>query len=107
VSVLIVARPGEARGLAGVLRAVAVQAQTRPGCLESHASTDLTIPEALRYVELWTDEARFREQICSGRFQRLIGVIEAAAEPPRLRVEVVSETRGFDYVEAVLRGGPQ
>lgn len=98
------ARPAEARGLAAVLRAVAAQALTQAGCLESHASTDLTIPEALHYGELWTDEARFREQVRSPRFQRLIGVIEAAAEPPRLHVEVVSETRGFEGVEAVRRG---
>jgi quinol monooxygenase YgiN len=104
VSLLIVARSGEVRGLAAALRSVAAQALTQPGCLESYASTDLTIGEALHYTELWSSEAYFRAQIRSERFKRLIRVIEAAAEPPRLHVQVVARTHGLEYIEDVLRG---
>jgi len=35
----------------------------------------------------------------------LIGIMEAAAEPPRFEVQIISRAYGLDYVAAVLRDG--
>jgi len=102
--VLIVARPGEVKGLVAALRSIMVQALGEPGCLECHLTTDLTNPSALHYAEHWTSEAQFRQQVSSARFRRLAWIIEAAAHPPRLEVQLVSQTRGLDYVQSALRG---
>ena len=73
-------------------------------CVECHLTTDLTTPDALRYVEQWTTDKDFREQVASPRFGRLIAIIEAARKPPTLRVEFIAETQGLEYVERVRQG---
>jgi len=80
------------------------QALAQPGCMDAHLSADLTNPDALHYGEQWASEAHFREQVVSERFRRLIGIIEASAEPPRLEVQLVSRTEGLEYVEDALQG---
>jgi quinol monooxygenase YgiN len=104
LSVCIVARPGEAGGLAAALRLVKTQALAQPGCADAHLSADLTNPDVLHYREDWVSEADFREEVRSERFKRLIRIIEASAEPPRLEVQLVSNTQGIEYVEQLIGG---
>ena len=68
-----------------------------------HLST-VSDSDTLHYSEEWFTESDFRSQIGTARFQRLIAVMEAAAEPPLFEVQIISRSYGLDYVAAVLRG---
>jgi quinol monooxygenase YgiN len=80
------------------------QALAQRGCVQCHLATDLTDSDTLHYSEQWSSELDFRAQIPSEHFRRVLAIMEAAAERPRLEVQLVSDTRGLDYIEAVLRG---
>ena len=105
LSVRLVARPGQARSLAAALRQLLAEARTARACVGHQLSTDLSDSDTLHYAEDWFTETDFRSQIGTPRFQRLIGIMEAAAEPPRFEVQIISRSYGLDYVAAVLRDG--
>jgi quinol monooxygenase YgiN len=104
MSLRLVAQPGDARSLSVALRAVMAQAQNNRHCLSCYVSTDVAAADTIHYVEEWTTDEALREQMRSDRFQWLIGLMEAAAEPPQFHVQVVCESRGLEYLETA-RGG--
>jgi quinol monooxygenase YgiN len=104
VSLLIVARQGQASSLAVALRLLMARTSGCPGLVASRVSTDLANPSEFHYVEEWLTEVDLQAQIRSERFKFFIAVLEAAAQPPQFDVELVSQFRGLDYVEGVLRG---
>jgi len=105
LSIRLVARPGDAKLLAAALRQLLAEARSARACVGHQLSVDLADTDTLHYAEEWFTEPDFRSQVGTPRFQRLIGVLEAAAEPPRFEVQVISRTYGLDYVAAVLRNG--
>jgi quinol monooxygenase YgiN len=104
LSVRLMARPGQARSLAAALRQLLAEARRARACVGHHLSTDVSDSDTLHYSEEWFTEPDFRSQIGTARFQRLIAVMEAAAEPPQFEVQIISRSYGLDYVAAVLRG---
>ena len=75
-----------------------------PGCRECSVWVD---PDStVHYVEEWETEADMRQRVRSSRFTSLLGVIEAANEPPRVQFDFVTSTRGLDYVAQVRSDVP-
>jgi hypothetical protein len=74
------------------------QAQSNRECVRCHVSTDVVSADTIHYVEEWVTDEALRDQMRSDRFQWLIGLMEAAAEPPQVDVQVICETRGLDYI---------
>ena len=104
LSLRLVARPGQAKSLAAALRQLLAEARTARACVGHQLSTDLSDSDTLHYAEDWFTESDFRLQIGTDRFQRLIAIMEAAAEPPRFEVQVIARAYGLDYIAAALRG---
>src|SRR5262245_26497626 len=103
LSLHLVARHSERRSLAAAFRTIMLQAVSDAGCISCQLSSDLGDPDVLRYVERWTSETQLRDQIQSKRFDTLIALMEASAEPPRLEIELVTRSYGLEYVHAVRR----
>jgi quinol monooxygenase YgiN len=80
------------------------QAQNHRECVGCYVSTDVASPDTIHYVEEWVTDDALREQMRSDRFQWLIGLMEAAAEPPQVDVQVVCKTGGLEYIREA-RGG--
>jgi quinol monooxygenase YgiN len=97
---------GRAATLAAALRQSMLQTQPDPACLFCSVSTDVTDPATLHYVEEWATEQDFAAQIRSDRFHRLMALMETAATPPRIGVQLVSRSHGFEYIEAAFSGEP-
>jgi quinol monooxygenase YgiN len=92
-------------------RFLMVGTRLEPGCLGCSvwAEPDSTV----HYVEEWTTEADLRRRVASDGFTSVLSLVEAAQEPPRVRFDFVSSTRGLEYVAEVRhpeagkdRGGP-
>jgi quinol monooxygenase YgiN len=69
------------------------------GCHECSVWVDAD--RTIHYLEEWQTEADMRQRIRSSRFTSLLGVIESAHGPPRVRFDFVTSTRGLDYVSQV------
>lgn len=75
------------------------------GCLRCDLSIDTESRHTLIYSEEWASEESLTRQILSDRFVRVLMLMETASRPPELDFAFVSETRGLEFVEAVLREG--
>ena len=102
---LIASRTG-ARALLDAFRCLMAPTRLEPGCLRCLVWEEIEEDTTLHYAEEWATEADMRRRVQSDRFTSLLGVMEAAAEPPRVQFDFVTSTRGLDYVEEVrhLRG---
>jgi hypothetical protein len=52
-------------------------------------------------VEEWHSQEDLDRQIRSIHYTRLPAIMEAAAEPPELRLSWVQKVKGLEYLEAV------
>jgi quinol monooxygenase YgiN len=85
------------------LRFLALPTNFEPGCLGCRVSTEYDDGSFVRYEEEWATEEAMRLHVRSERFTRLLEVLESAPEPPEIKFDFVSQTRGLDYVEEVRR----
>lgn len=100
----MVAPPRRAEELTGTLRSLMLPLQAEPGFVSCRLYTEAGRPEALCYVEEWATSEELDDHIRSSHFTRLLGVMEAAVEPPDLRLNWITEVKGFDYLERVRLG---
>ena len=70
-------------------------------CLKCELWTAEGDPDTLHYEEQWASEHAMRERVRSDAFTRLLEVMEAAAQPPDVEFDFVTEQRNLDYVESV------
>jgi len=99
LTVAITARAQGDREMMDALRFILVGTRLEPGCVECSAWVD---PDAtVHYVEGWATEDDLRRHVRSDRFTSLLGVLEAAAEPPRVQFDFINSTRGLDYVAEI------
>jgi quinol monooxygenase YgiN len=96
---------GESWRLVEALRSVMEPTRPDNGCVacELALSSKSDDPPGIRYVEDWSSEEELRKRVRSDRFLRLVAVMEEAMYPPELTFELVSGTRGLDYVEEARR----
>ena len=71
------------------------------GCLD--CSTWVEPDWTVHYLEDWATEAHMRARVRSEVFTRLLSVIEASEEQPRVQFDFVTKTRGLDYIEEIRR----
>ena len=103
LALTLVAHRGQIKELATELRVLMGQALGKPGLVDCQLSIDFVDPHRLHYAEEWRTERDLRNQIPTGRFHRLIALLEAAAERPRFDVQLVIRSDGLDFVEEALR----
>ena|SRR5262245_9324712 len=103
LALTLVAHRGQIKELATELRQLMSQALGKPGLVDSQLSIDFVDPQRLHYVEEWRSERDLKDQIPTGRFHRLIALLEAAAERPRFDVQLVIRSDGLNFIEETLR----
>lgn len=82
-------------------RSLSLLAQGEPGFISCRLLLDTEQPDSLCYIEEWHTAEDLDEQIRSSRYTRLLTLMEEAADPPELRLNWVTETKGLEYLEAV------
>jgi len=92
----------DANELLETLRFLMTTTRLEPGCLECNAWTERDF--TVHYGEGWATEADARRRVRSAGFTSLLAVMECASEPPIVKFDFVTMTRGLDFVEEV-RGG--
>ena len=101
LSVVLVASARTAARLEEALRSLMIPMMLTDGCLD--CSTWVEPDWTVHYLEDWATEAHMRARVQSDVFTRLLSVIEASEEQPRVQFDFVTKTRGLDYVEEVRR----
>ena len=95
LTVTLKAPASVAESLADALRYLRIGTQLEPGCLRCcvWAEPDATI----HYMEEWESEVSLTRHVRSPRFTSLLAVLESSPEPPQVRFDFVTATRGLEY----------
>ena len=107
VSMILFAGRGRGWTAAAALHGLAIQARNTTGCLRSYVAIDFEDPDALHYMEEWSDEAHFRAQVQSERFYRLLALMQTVPVPPYFDVRAVCRSAAVDYISAALADEPR
>jgi hypothetical protein len=89
----------DVQGILATLRYLIGSTQLETGCLGCSVWADANT--IVHYKEEWATEEDVRRRVGSTGFTSVLAVLEWAREPPLVRFEFVTTTRGLDYVEEV------
>ena len=101
----IVVPPGQLEEILKVFWLVLAPVRAEPGCLSCELYEQEGNRDVLLYVEEWEAEDQLERHMRSARYERLLAIMEASAQPPVLRYHLVSATRGLEFLEMVRLGG--
>ena len=105
LAVVLAAPARGTKQLVHTFRLLASPTSLEPGCLGCRVWTE-DHDACVRYEEVWATEEAIRLRVQSEGFTRLLELLESAPEPPSLRFDFVTDTRGLDYVEEVRKMDP-
>jgi quinol monooxygenase YgiN len=93
--------PGRPNDFVEVFWSLLGPVRVEAGCLECGLYHEVGNENVLVYVERWETPEQLERHMRSARYERLLAVMEASAQPPQLRYHVVSDVKGLEYLEAV------
>jgi quinol monooxygenase YgiN len=100
----IAAPPGRREEMIKVFWLLLGPVRVEPGCLGCRLYQEAGNEDVLLYVEEWETPEQLERHMRSGRYERLLALMEASAQPPVLRYQTVCATQGLEYLEAVRLG---
>ena len=102
LTVVLVASPQGVGHLMQALRSLMVPTRLEHGCVACNVWSD---PDStVNYFEEWATERDAQRRVRSERFTSLLAIMEASEEPPAVRFDFSTMTRGLDYVEEIRQG---
>jgi quinol monooxygenase YgiN len=101
VTLTMVAHPRHRAEIIQALRSLMLPLQAAPGFLSCHLCQEADDANTICYAEEWHSQEDLDRQIRSIHYTRLLAIMEAAAEPPELRLSWVTDVKGLEYLEAV------
>ena len=104
MTVVLVASHPRGHHLVQALRSLMTLTRLEPGCLTCTVCSDLE--STLRYMEEWATELDLERRMRSDPFTSLLAVIEGAEEPPEVRFDFYTLSRGLDYVREIRQQQP-
>jgi quinol monooxygenase YgiN len=104
VTLGITVPPGRRQEIVEVFWSLLGPIRADSGCRTCGLYQEVGNEETLLYVEEWEKAEPLEHHMRSGRYERLLCVMEASARPPVLRYYTVSDVRGLEYLEAVRLG---
>ena len=107
LSVLLHAPTCHAKGIEGTLRSLMRGTRLEPGCLGCQIWTNAVEEDPTRtevhYEERWATEQAMETRVRSDAFTKVLEVLEAAVDAPRVEFDFVSRHEGLEYVEEIRR----
>jgi quinol monooxygenase YgiN len=110
LSVRLHATTCHARAIEDALRTLMRGTRLEPGCLGCEVWTSAEEESELsevHYEERWANESAIEGRVRSDAFTKVLEVLEAAADVPRVEFDFVSRHQGLEYVEDIRRDRDQ
>jgi quinol monooxygenase YgiN len=99
MTVVFVASHPRGHQLLQALRSLTTLTRLDPACLTCTVWSDLD--SSVRYVEEWATELDLKRRMQADPFTTLLAFMEGAEEPPEIRFDFYTLSRGLDYVEEI------
>ena len=104
VTLTIVAHPRRRAEIVQALRSLMLPLQAAPGFISCRLFQEAGDANTIFSVEEWHSPEDLDRQIRSIHYTRLLSIMEAAVEPPGLRLNWVTDVKGLEYLAAVRLG---
>lgn len=104
VTLSLVAPPGRREEMVEVFWLLLGPVRVVPGCLACQLYQEVGDEDTLLYVEEWETPEQLERHMRSGRYERLLALMEASAQPPVLRYLSICASKGLEYLEALRLG---
>lgn len=99
LTVVLTASRRRTHNLVEAFRSLMLRTRLEQGCLDCNVWSD---PDStVHYFEEWATEADIRRRVRSQLFTSLLSVVEGAQEPPHVRFDFLTATRGLDYIAEI------
>ena len=82
-----------------LLLSPAERTEAKPECHSCSIMRDAVDQDRVRYTEVWTSEARFREHARSDEFRYILAAMDMCSEEPELTIGVLSGQNGLAYLQ--------
>jgi quinol monooxygenase YgiN len=99
-TVAVVAPSIKRRDIERALRSVVGPTTVASGCVGCGLYRDMSRDDRFLLVMEWDSRETLDAYLRSAVFRTVLAVMEAAAEPPKFEVRIVSERQGIEAVEA-------
>ena len=80
--------------------------RAQPGCLSCGLFQEIGNGDQLLYMEAWETKEQLERHMRSGRYERVLAVMDASVQQPVLQYRTISAVKGLEYLEAVRMGAP-
>jgi len=104
MTVVLVASHPRGHQLVQALRSLTTLTRLEAGCVTCTVWSDLE--STVRYVEEWATEQDVNRRMRSEPFTALLAVMDRAEQPPEVRFDFYTLSRGLDYVEEIRQEQP-
>jgi quinol monooxygenase YgiN len=104
MSLRLTASAQRQRELVTALHGLLGPTRVAAGCLGCDLYQDVENPNVLLYTESWRAQEDLDRRIRSASFKTVIGIMEAAAGPPEIQLNWVSQVKGMEYLAKVRLG---
>jgi quinol monooxygenase YgiN len=83
------------------LQSLMLPLPAEPGFISCRLCQEADHANTICYEEQWHTSEDLDRQIRSSHYTRLLTLMDEAAEPPKLRLNWVTEVKGLEYLQAV------
>ena len=82
-----------------ILGSTIEQAQFEQGCISCRVYRDVEEARAIMLEELWARDEDVQHHLQSGKFHKILLVIEMSIEPPEIRFDTIVQSSGMETIE--------
>ncbi|HEV3261261.1 MAG TPA: antibiotic biosynthesis monooxygenase family protein [Gemmataceae bacterium] len=104
VTLSITVPPGRREEMVDAFGSLLGPVRVAPGCLACELYQEVGYGEVLLYMEEWETPEQLEHHLRSVRYERLLAIMEASAQPPVLRYLSIAAVNGLEYLETVRLG---
>jgi quinol monooxygenase YgiN len=92
--------PPKRRGeVLDILSSLAERSRFEPGCISCRIYQDVEVEPVVMLDQLWMSEEDLERHMRSEDFRRVLLIVELSLEPPEIRFEEISRSRGVETIE--------
>jgi len=106
VTLTLAPPPGARQEIIDVIWLIIGPIRAQPGCLSCGLYQEIGNGDQLLYMEAWETKEQLERHMRSGRYDRVLAVMDASLQQPVLQYRTISAVKGLEYLEAVRLGAP-
>jgi quinol monooxygenase YgiN len=95
-------RPEERDGFLKAIRGMLEPTRVEQGCTSFYFCRDIEDDNTFTLVEEWETSADFDNHIRRDSYKKLLALMELLTGPPEIKINIVSQRSGLEYVEDIL-----